>query len=565
MVNIMIIKKRIEYINRYREIAKQFSLSGLGFIVEEIGLDEFLNIPKRVILRQSKNEHVEKTRGERVRLFLERMGPTFIKLGQIASTRPDVVPMDIVKELEKLQSNVPPFGYDSAKTLIDDSLGAPVEELFSEFEETPLGSASIGQVHKARTIEGDEVAVKIQRPNIERVVRNDLEILHHLATLAEERLEWARKYHLVEMIEEFSESITDELDYTIEARNAEKIRRQFKEDETIKIPEVKRELSTKNILVMEYVEAMPINHFEEIDAAGYDRNTLADRLTKSMFHQMFVEGFYHGDPHPGNISILDDESIVFMDFGMVGRLTKDMKAHFASLLIAMMKQDAGGVVKAITKMGVVPDDVDMASLNRETEKVRDKYYDVALSRLNFGEAVQDIFSIANNHHIGLPQDFTILAKSLMTLESIVSQLDPDFSIVDVAEPFGHLLMKEKYNPKNIANRYLSDFIDLGDDVSDVSANLKEFSKGLKHQQLPIDMNIEGVNDFFKKMDRVGNRLSFSIGLLSFSIIMVGLIVGAAIAGQTTVIWSIPAIEIGFVLAVFLFLGLLYSIFKSGRF
>lgn len=561
----MIIRKRIEYINRYREIAKQFSLSGLGFIIEEIGLDEVLNVPKRVLLRQSKNEHTEKSRGERIRLFLERMGPTFIKLGQIASTRPDIVPQDIVKDLEKLQSSVPPFSYDSVETLINESLGAPVEELFQEFEEEPLGSASVGQVHKAVTIEGDAVAVKIQRPNIEKTVRNDLEILHHLATLAEHRIDWARRYHVVEMIEEFSTSIMEELDYTIEARNAEKVKGQFEENENIKIPKIYRELTTKNILVMEYIEGIPVNHFEELDEKGFNRTEIADRLTNAMFQQIFVEGFYHGDPHPGNISILDGEKIAFIDFGMIGRLTKEMKGYFASLLIAMMKEDAAGIVKAITSMGVVPDDVDMTSLNKETEKVRDKYYNVALSDLNFGEAVQDIFNIANKHHIGLPQDFTILAKTLITLESIVSQLDPDFSIIDVAEPFGRLLMKEKYNPRNIANKYLSDFMEFGEDVSDVSVNLKEFSKGLKHRKLPIDMNIKGAEELFKKMDRVGNRLSFSIVLLSFSIIMVGLIVGAAIAGQTTVIWSIPAIEIGFVLAVFLFLGLLYSIFKSGRF
>lgn len=561
----MIIKKRIEYINRYREIARQFSLSGLGFIVEELGLDEFLSIPKRVLLRQSENEHVEKSRGERIRIFLERMGPTFIKLGQIASTRPDIVPEDIVKELEVLQSGVPPFKYEDVEKIIHESLGAPIEDLFSEFNQIPLGSASMGQVHKAVTIEGDTVAVKVQRPNIERTVRNDLDILHNLATLAEHRLDWAKQYNVVNMIEEFSVSIIEELDYTIEARNAEKIAKQFTEDETVKIMGIMRELSTKNILVMEYIDGIPINHLNALDEAGYDRTILAERLANAMFHQIFVEGFFHGDPHPGNVSVLPNETIVFMDFGMVGRLTAEIKGHFASLLIAMMKQNAPGVVKAITKMGVVPDDVDMTSLNREAERVRDKYYDVELSKLNFGEAVQDVFKIANEHRIGLPQDITILAKALITLESLVSHLDPEFSIVDVAEPFGHILMREKYSPKNIAGRYWSDIVELGDDLSDVRTNLKDFSKGLKHQKLPVDMEIKGINEFFRKMDRVGNRLSFSIVLLSFSIIMVGLIVGAAIAGQTTVIWSIPAIEIGFVLAVFLFLGLLLSIFRSGRF
>src|SRR5699024_4275210 len=215
----MIIKKRIEYINRYREIAINFSYAAFGFLVEELGLEELLSLTKRIILRQAKSDD-EKSRGERIRIFIEEMGTTFIKLGQIASTRPDLIPIDIIDELEKLQSDVPPFNFEDVKKVIEDSLDVKIKDVFMSIEETPIGSASTGQVHKAVTIEGETVAVKVQRPNIERRVRTDLEILHHLATLAEQRMEWARRYHLTDMIEEFSEAILDELDYTIEANNA---------------------------------------------------------------------------------------------------------------------------------------------------------------------------------------------------------------------------------------------------------------------------------------------------------------------------------------------------------
>ncbi len=560
----MIIKKRIEYINRYREIAINFSSAGFGFLVEELGLDELLSLPKRIILRQAKNDE-EKSRGERIRIFIEGMGTTFIKLGQIASTRPDLIPKDIIDELEKLQSDVPPFSFDDVKKVIEESLDVKTEDVFQSIEEMPIGSASTGQVHKAVTIDGETVAVKVQRPNIEKIVRTDLEILHHLATLAEQRMEWARRYHLTDMIEEFSEAILDELDYTIEANNADKIRKQFERDSKIKIPEMIRELSTKNVLVMEFIDGIPINHHAELEARGYSREVLADRLANAVFHQIIVEGFFHGDPHPGNVSVLEDETIAFMDFGMVGRLSQDMKYNFGTLLIGMMRKDASGVVKAIVKMGVVPPGVEMNVLNRDAEKLRDKYYDIPLSYLNIGEAVQDIFQIANKHRIGLPQDFTILGKSIITLESVVSRLDPEFSIMDVAEPFGRLLVKEKYDPRNVASRAYNNLQDVGDTAVDVSNNLKIFSESLREKKVPVQLSLRRFEELFRRMDRIGNRLSFSIVLLSFSIIMVGLIVGAAIAGQTTVIWQIPAIEIGFVLAVFLFLGLLYSIFKSGRF
>lgn len=560
----MIIKKRIEYINRYREIASNFSSAGFGFLVEELGLDELLSLPKRIILRQAKSDE-EKSRGERIRIFIEEMGTTFIKLGQIASTRPDLIPKDIIDELEKLQSNVPPFAFEDVKKVIEESLDVKTEDVFFSIEETPIGSASTGQVHKAVTADGQTVAVKVQRPNIEKRVRTDLEILHHLATLAEQRMEWARQYHLTDMIEEFSEAILDELDYTIEANNADKIRKQFERDSKIKIPEMIRELSTKNVLVMEYIEGIPISHHEELEAHGYSREVLAERLSNALFHQVIVEGFFHGDPHPGNVSVLEDETIAFMDFGMVGRLSQDMKYNFGTLLIGMMRKDASGVVKAIVKMGVVPAGVEMNVLNRDAEKLRDKYYDIPLSHLNIGEAVQDIFHIANKHRIGLPQDFTILGKSLITLESVVSSLDPEFSIMDIAEPFGRILVKEKYDPRNMASRAYNNLQDVGDTAVDVSNNLKIFSESLREKKVPVQLSLRRFEELFRRMDRIGNRLSFSIVLLSFSIIMVGLIVGAAIAGQTTVIWQIPAIEIGFVLAVFLFLGLLYSIFRSGRF
>ncbi|CAM2752358.1 ABC1 kinase family protein [Salinicoccus roseus] len=560
----MIFEKRLQHIKRYREIALAFSKSGFGYIVEELGLDEVLSLPKRLLLKQDP-EHVEKTRGERIRLFLEEMGPTFVKIGQVASTRPDLVPEDIINELSKLQSHVPPFPYEEVEALMEESLGARVSDIFDTLEPETIGSASIGQVHRGVLTTGEAVAVKVQRPNIEKIVRNDLEILHNLAMMAESRLEWARQYQLMDMIEEFSRAIIDELDYTIEGRNTEKIGRQFTEDETVHIPAIFWDVTTKNVLVMEYIDGIGISDFNAIEEKGYSRERLAERLTHAIFHQILIEGFFHGDPHPGNITIMEDEVIGFMDFGMVGKMTKEMKANFGSLLIAMMRKDADGVVRAITHMGVVPDEVDMKALKKDAELLRDKYYDIPLSRMNLGEAVQDIFDIANTHRIKLPTDFTMLGKTILTLESIVRQLDPDFSIVDVAEPFGRQLLKERYNPKNITDRAWHQWLEFSDDLKDASSNLHQFSKGLKKKKVPVELELRRSEQFMKRLDRLGNRLSFSIVLLSFSIIMVGLIISSALSDQTNVILSIPAVEIGSVVALIMFIGMIYSIFRSGRF
>ena len=561
----MSLQTRVKYINRYREIAMQFSKSGLGFIIEEIGLDRVLSLPKRILLRQQNDEYLEKTYAERIRIFIEEMGTTFIKLGQIASTRADLLPPDLINELEKLQSHVSPFPASDARALIEESLEADIDDIFMIFDDVPVGSASIGQVHRAMLHTGEDVAVKVQRPNIEKTVRTDLEILRHLALLAEANLEWARNYQVTDMIDEFSDALINELDYTIEARNVERIGKTHRNDKKVKIPEIYWDYSSKNVMVMDFIKGTPVNQLKKLDELGINRSMVADTLARSIFKQIFEEGYFHGDPHPGNVNVLDDGTVVFLDFGMVGRLTSDLKNNFGSLLISLMKHDSDGVVKSIVKMGVVPADVSIRDLNREAEIMRDKYYDVPLAKLNFSDAVNDLFSISNKYKIKLPQDFTILAKTLLTLESVVSQLDPDFSIMDVAEPFGKALLLERYNPKNLLNFQIDEVQQLGSELREVTENVHTFSKGLRNQNLPIEIDVKGRSEFSKHLDRVINRLSFSIVLLAFSIVMVGLIVGSAILGEGSIIFRIPIIEIAAIFAMGMFVWLLWSIVKSGRF
>ena len=561
----MSLQTRVNYINRYREIAKQISKSGFGYIIEEIGLDKVISLPRRLLLRQGNEEVLEKTYAERIRLFIESMGTTFIKLGQIASTRGDLLPPELIKELEKLQSHVAPFPAEVARSTIEESLGASIDEIFMIFDDEPVGSASIGQVHRAMLHSGEDVAVKVQRPNIEGTVRTDLEILRHLANLLEANLEWAKNYQVTDMIDEFSFALLNELDYTIEARNVERIGKTHANDPNVKIPNIFWDYTTKNVMVMDFIKGIPVNHFDTLDELNIDRSKLAETLAKAIFKQIFEDGYFHGDPHPGNVSVLEDGTLVFLDFGMIGRLTSDLKTNFGSLLISLMKKDASGVVKAIVKMGVVPADVSMKQLNREAEIMRDKYYDVPLSKLNFSDAVNDLFIISNKYKIRLPQDFTILAKTLLTLEGVVSKLDPDFSIMDVAEPFGKSLLFDRYNPKNVIENQIDDAQQIALELRDVTANVHQFSKGLKNSNLPIEIDLKGRTQFSKHLDRVINRLSFSIVLLAFSIIMVGLIVGSALLGEGSIIFRIPIIEIAAIFAAGMFIWLMWSIVKSGRF
>lgn len=555
---------RIRHIHRYREIAAAFSRNGLGFIVKDLGLVEFLSLPKRVLFEE-RQEFPTRSFGERIRRFLEELGPTFVKVGQIASTRPDLLPADIVAELEKLQDRVPPFPFREVQAIVKQELGGETEEMFQAFREEPLAAASIGQVHYAVLKSGERVAVKLQRPGMKHRIETDLEILKDLALLAEHRLAWASRLQLRGIVDEFAEAIRSELNYTAEGRNAERIAKQFADDPHIRVPKVYWNVSTSKLLTMEYMEGVKLNEIGELERRGYRRSLLAERLVRAIFRQILIEGFFHGDPHPGNLLALPGDAIAFMDFGMVGRLTPEMKNHFASLVIAMMRQSTDGVIKAVARMGLTPEDVDMQLLRSDVDQLRQKYYDVPLSEVSFGEAVHDLFAVAFRHRIQIPADLTLLGKTLLTIEGTVQQLDPSLKIIEIAEPFGRQLLLERFHPRKLADSLIRQLSEYGDIVTALPKHLQEISSIMKKGKLRMEISIPELDLFLKKLDRIGNRLSFSVVLLAFCILMTGLIVGSALGGEAVGGRSLPAIEIGFGVAIAMMVWLLHAIFKSGRF
>ncbi len=555
--------KRMKHAHRYQEIISAFLRNGFGYIVKELGLTEMLSIPRK--MAGLNNDVSSRTIGQRIRTFLEDLGPTFIKLGQIASTRRDIIPEHIIVELEKLQDRVPPFPFEQVHSIIENELGDQLDRLFAEFNETPLATASIGQVHWARLHTGEEIAIKVQRPNIRPIIETDIEILEDLARLMESRLSWAKRYRLYEMIEEFSKALQAELDYHVEGNNSEKIANQFNNQANIRIPDIYWDFSTKKVLTMEYIKGTKISQLKELDLLGYDRKIIAKRVTNSMLHQILIEGFFHGDPHPGNMMVLPDEVVVFMDFGMVGRLTSDMKYQLASLVISLKRGDTSGIIKAISKMGILPDQINMSLLRADVDELKDKYYHLPLSQISLGEAVNDLFTVSFYHQIQIPADMTMLGKALLTVERVVADLDPDFNMVQAAEPFGQRLLLDRYHPKKIVKNTWNQLIEYTEIITELPKNIKDFSDTLKKGKFRLEVTMPDIHLLLEKLDRISNRLSFSIVLLAFSIIMVGLIVGSSISGQSTLLWRLPAIEIGFGIALLMLIWLLYSIFKSGKF
>lgn len=555
------IGRRLRHMNRYRDIALALTRHGFGFIVEEMDIFHLLSIPERLGWTTAKPD--KKTVGERIRLVLEELGPTFVKLGQIASTRADLLSPSILRELERLQDHVAPFSFDEARGIITAELGIEASQAFASLDPVPVAAASIGQVHIGTLHSGERVAVKIQRPGVGDTIRTDLAILQNLAVLAEARFEWARRFQLRGMIDNFGQALVEELDYAAEARNMETMRRQMMRLRGIRIPELYKAYSSGKVMTMEYVEGTKLNEADRLRAEGHDPGAIAERLMMVVLHQMFVEGFFHADPHPGNLLALPDDTIAFLDFGMVGRLTPEMKRHFAGLIIALMRQSTSGVIQAVLRMGLLAEEVDLEQLRRDVDRLRDKYVGVPLGKVRIGEAVSDLFDVAYRHQIRIPTDLILVGKTLMTVEGLVEQLAPDISILRIAEPFGRRLALEQLRPGKIADWFKEELSEYGELLIHLPKRLNELIAAAKRGR--IEIAVPDSDKLLRKVDRIMNRISFSIVLLSFSIIMSGLIVGSSLSRQASMLWNVPALEIGFFISIVLFGWLIHSIFKSGRF
>ncbi|KYC59037.1 ABC1 kinase family protein [Heyndrickxia coagulans] len=555
------LSRKMKHGKRYQEIAGALIKNGLGYLISDWGLSDLLPFPSKKAAPRTPH----RSTGERIRLFLEELGPTFIKLGQLASSRRDILPESIIADLEKLQDKATPFPFEEVKKIIRDEFGAGVEELFAEFDPEPLATASIGQVHKAKLHTEEPVAIKIQRPNIRPVIETDLEILESLSLSLESRFEWARAYQLRDIVEEFSQALLSELDYYHEGRNAERIAKQFEGDENIRIPKIYWDFSTKRVLTMEYIKGRKISEFFSETVPGYRKKAISERLIHSMLQQIFVEGFFHGDPHPGNIVVLPGDVICYMDFGMVGRLTEETKYHCASLVIALMRADTNAIMKSVDALAEIPEETDLHLLKEDVEVLREKYYDLPLSQSSLREAINDLYHLAFKYHIRFPADLTILGKSLITVEGVVESLDPEFSLIEAARPFGERLLRDRLRPGRVAQKGWKTFLDQAEILLELPKNLRDISKTMRKGKFRMEVVIPDLHLFLEKLDRISNRLSFAIVLLAFSILMVGLMIGTSISGQSTVIWKNPIIEIGFGVATLMLLWLLLSIFKSGKF
>ncbi|OLN29057.1 ABC1 kinase family protein [Desulfosporosinus metallidurans] len=390
--------------------------------------------------------------GVHLRNALSELGPTFIKLGQIASTRSDLLPQPIIQELAKLQDRVTPLSFREVRRVVEESLQVRLESAYREFNPVPLAAASIAQVHYAVLHNGEEVAVKVQRPFIRGMVKTDLEIFKIFVTNIEQRTHWEKRYPVRLILEEFSNTIQEELDFLHEGRNAEELSKWSKRNSNSLIPKIYWEFTHPSVLTLEYIEGIPLHQIMDSKKATYNAHRIADRLSKALLQQILSEGCFHGDPHPGNVLILPGEKIALLDFGMTGHLSRAMRYQLLSLISALVRGKDAQILETLSQMGIVPEQIDRLTFLADISTLRHKHLQVSQRKLAMGESIQDFFEIIFRHGIHIPSEFVLVGKSLLTLDGILNTLDPTLSLVEQAKPFSRKLIWEKYSPMRLLER-----------------------------------------------------------------------------------------------------------------
>jgi ubiquinone biosynthesis protein len=448
----------------------------------------------------------------RVRLLLEDLGPTFIKLGQIASTRSDVFGEDFVAELRELQDRIEPIPYSDVAYVIGTELGAPIDQLFAFFDPIPIGSASIGQVHRARLRDGREVVVKVQRPDVEELIRNDIAILGWAARRVESRLELARKMNVTGLLEEFEAILLDELLYTIEGHSADRMRQNLASNPTIKIPEVFWELTTQRVLTLEDVSGIKLTDRGGLVEANVNLPDLAVGLSRAYAKQILVDGFFHGDPHQGNLFVGPDGRIALVDFGIMGRLDEKKRDTLVSMFLAVLRQDSEEAVSDLVSLGAVSEDTDMVALVRDVDRLLSRYYFLPRHEIHIGEIMDRVLEVVHRHDVRMPTDLALLAKVLLTIEGICIQLDPTFDANAAVRPFARELMERSLSPNRLATELGRTAREISRVVRIVPTQLIDLLGKAERGRLKLVVQYDQSDRSLDHLYEIGNRLAASISL-----------------------------------------------------
>ena len=513
--------KTRRHLNRYREIITVFMKYGFRDLLSSRHVRTVSGARAKRAMKTAEASVRKHDRWARIRMMFEELGPTFIKLGQIMSNRPDLLPAEMLAELEKLQTGVPPFDAEDAVALIEEELGKPLKECFLHFERKPVASASIAQAHKARLKTGEHVIIKVERPNIESIIKTDIEILLRLAGMFKQLVLRSEALDPVSIIEEFGKSLQREIDFYNEAVHIEKFEANFKGNEHIVVPRVYRDFSSKRVLTMEYIDGTHVSQMDLLKKKDVDTKKIADRGANLMLEQIFEHGFFHADPHPGNVMILDSGKICFLDFGMMGMILPKHRDYLSSIMIGIVNQDSEKITKALIDFSNVDYAPDFESLEFEIFELTQSYSHLPLKDINMGELLPRMLSIILDYNLKLPSNIFMLTKALITIEGVGRKLDPDFDLVSQVEPFAKRLIRNRFRAKDLKKDALYAAVELRSILKNLPEDTKDILKVLKSGTTQLDFEQRGLQRLFRNLGIITNRISFSI-------ICAALIIGSAL-------------------------------------
>lgn len=544
--------------NRYREIIGTLIKHGFGDLVSRTNLWKFYYRLKQK--RVGKKIH-RLSHWERLRMVLEELGPTFVKFGQIMSNRPDILPPALIKELIKLQDSVLPFDGEKAIKMINQELNCDCDKLFKKINHTAIASASIAQVHEAILQNGERVAIKVQRPGIRKIIEIDLDIIKHLSQVAERNFPEIKSIDLLSVVEEFGITIRKEIDFNLEASYIDRFRRNFKNDKRIVVPKVYKELSTKKILTLEFIDGINVNQLENLREKGYSTKEIAKLGTKLVLEQIFKHGFFHADPHPGNVFILPKQVICFLDFGMMGFLLPKYKEYLVDFIIAFANRDAEGVAKILLDFSKNEEKIDIESFEGRIAEMIDQFTYLPIKEIDMKEVINKAMSLVVGYRLRMPPALYLLVKAIITMEGVARELDPDFDMIEHIKPFAKKLLTERMKPKRLLRTAAMSLNEMARLLRDLPYDAREIIKQVKTGKARIVFEHQGLEPMLNTHDRISNRVSFSI------------IIGAMIIGSSLIVHSgvpplwndVPIIGIaGFTIASIMGFWLIISIMNTRK-
>jgi ubiquinone biosynthesis protein len=543
-------------LGRVHDIAAVLIRYGFGDLVQRLGMARALERAGKVLHLRGQDDIARLEPAARVRRALEELGPTFVKLGQILATRADLFPPDWIAEFGKLQDAAPAVPFEAIRAQLAEDLGDLPENIFAELDPTPLAAASLAQVHRARLADGTPVALKVRRPGIRPVIEADLRLLARLAEIVEAEAPDLRRYRPREVVRQFAHSLRRELDFSAEGRNAERIAASFAEQPEIVVPRIHWQWSGERLNVQDFIEGVPGRAVTALPE-GFDRRLLARRGARAVLKMVLEDGFFHADPHQGNVFYLPDNRLAFIDFGMVGRLPEARRYEVAELLHGLVDRDGGLVTQVLLGWSDAAE-ADSESLRADIDRFVDEYHGVPLKQLDFGAMLGDVVGILREHGLALPPDLALMIKAFITLEGLGRQLDPDFDIASEAAPFLREVILAHHAPDAIAKRGWRGLVSVADLLAGLPHDLARLLRIARRGSLRLEVDVPPLKAFGDQLDRAASRLTMGI-------VTAALIVGSSIALTVNRSDSVSLIGLlGFVGAMLGGLWVLVSVWRGGR-